>query len=249
MNPLQKSGRVFFTIYAMLVFVVLMLVVLPFVIVASFFGKIRGGNFIYKVCSVWSCTWLFLIGIRYKNIYLSNRPSESTCIFVANHISYMDVPFLVAAIRQPIRVLGKVELSRIPIFGYVYRKATVMVDRSSTENRAKSVKILKSILKRGISIVIFPEGTFNETGKPLSEFYNGAFRIAIETQTPIRPVVFVDTIDRMHYRSIFSLNPGILRAVFLEEVPVSNLTMRDMNSLKQLVFNKMESTLVEWRKL
>lgn len=246
MKLLLKFIQVIYAIYALLLFVALMLIIVPVVIIASFFGKIRGGDFIYRLCYLWGISWCFLIGIRHRNIYRSDKPSRGNCIYVANHISYMDVPILIVAIRDRIRVLGKVELSKIPVFGLVYRNATVMVDRSSTENRAKSVITLKSVLKKGISIVIFPEGTFNETGKPLAQFFSGAFRIAIETQTPIRPVVFLDNLKRLHYSSIFTLTPGVARTIFLEEISVAGLTMDDLDTLKATVFNKMESALVEW---
>ena len=80
-------------------------------------------------------------------------------------------------------------MSKVPVFGFIYRNAIVTVDRSSTGNRAKSVRILKSIIKKGISVLVFPEGTFNMTNQPLKEFYDGAFRVAIETQTPVKPVL------------------------------------------------------------
>ncbi|MEO6915632.1 MAG: lysophospholipid acyltransferase family protein [Chitinophagaceae bacterium] len=249
MKILLKAVRVIYSIYAILMFVGLMLVMIPFVIVFSFFGRIRGGNLIYRACSVWGDCWFFLLGIRHRNIYLSQKPPPGNCIYVINHVSYMDVPALVVSVREPVRVLGKIELSRIPVFGFLYRYATVMVDRSSVENRAKSVKTLKSILKRGISVVIFPEGTFNETGQPLAEFFNGAFRIALETQTPIRPVVFLDTLDRLHYKSIFSLRPGLLRSVFLDEIPVAGLTMKDLDQLKEMVYNNMKTEIVKWKNL
>jgi 1-acyl-sn-glycerol-3-phosphate acyltransferase len=155
----------------------------------------------------------------------------------------MDIPMVVKSIRQPIRILAKSELAKIPVFGFLYRKATVMVDRSSAENRAKSVMRLKAILRREISIVIFPEGTFNMTGDPLKEFYSGAFRIALETNTPIKPVIFPDTVNRLHYDSIFSFTPGICRAIFLEEIPVTGMTLKDADLLRHIVYEKMEDAL------
>jgi 1-acyl-sn-glycerol-3-phosphate acyltransferase len=64
-------------------------------------------------------------------------------------------------------------MGKVPVFGFIYRKATVMVQRGSTEARAKSVMQLTSVLRKNISIVIAPEGTFNLTHKPLKEFYDG----------------------------------------------------------------------------
>lgn len=239
--------RMVYCIYATVLFVILMICVTPFVLAGSFFGKIRGGNFIYEVCGVWADVWYFLIGIRHRNIYEEKHDRSHQYIFVANHISYLDAPEIVKSIKQPVRVLGKVEYSNIPIFGYIYRNAIVTVDRSSPGNRANSVRVLKSVLRRGISIFIFPEGTFNETHQPLKEFYNGAFRIAIETQTPIKPILFLHAYDRMNYESVLSLNPGKSVTVFLKEVPVKGLTMRDLPMLKQQVYDIMEEKLLHYR--
>jgi 1-acyl-sn-glycerol-3-phosphate acyltransferase len=116
----------------------------------------------------------------------------------------------------------------------------VMVDRESETARSRSVQQLKRILAKNISVVIAPEGTFNTTGKPLKEFYNGAFRIAVDMQVPVLPVLFLDAYDRLHYNSVFSLTPGRSRAVFLKEVEPGN----DANLLKEKVYNEMESSLI-----
>ena len=167
-------------------------------------------------------------------------------IFVSNHISYLDAAIIVKAFRQPIRPLGKVEMSKIPVFGFIYKNAIVTVDRSDAESRAESVQILKSVIARGISVLVFPEGTFNMTHRPLKEFYDGAFRVAIETQTPIKPVLFLDAYERMPYESIFSLNPGRCRVVYLDEVPVEGLTMDDMPALKKKLYKLMEEKLIQY---
>ncbi|OQP56731.1 lysophospholipid acyltransferase family protein [Niastella populi] len=239
--------RLIYCIYALGTFVLCMLLVIPPVVIASFFGKVRGGNFIYRLCSCWSDVWFFLIGIRHRNFYEHPHDRSKQYIFVANHISYLDAPVIVKTIRQKVRALGKAEVANVPLFGFIYRNAVVTVDRSSAAHRANSVRILKSVIRRGISIFIFPEGTFNETGKPLKELYDGAFRIAIETQTPIKPILFLDTFHRMHYRSVFSLTPGRCRSVFLKEIPVEGLTGRDVELLKQKVQQAMEQKLKEYK--
>ena len=224
----------------------MMLVIFPLAIVASFFGRINGGNAIYKICMLWGDLWYFLIGIRHKNIYESPLEKDKQYIFVANHISYLDAPMIVKSLRRPMRALGKYEMSKVPVFGFIYRRAVVMVDRRDAEKRAKSVRILKSILRRGISVFIFPEGTFNLTKKPLKSFFDGAFRIAIETQTPIKPLLFLDAYNRMNHESIFSLNPGRSRTIFLETIDVDRYTMADVERLKQDVYALMERRLIEY---
>lgn len=246
MKILLKPLQWIYTVYALLMFVAIMLVVVPFVVAASFFGRIRGGNYIYKVCKVWGYAWYFLIGIRHKNIYEVPQDFNGQYIFVANHISYMDIPPIVVAMNQPVRVLAKYELSKIPVFGFIYKNATVLIDRSDAERRAQSVKEMKDFLRKHISIFIFPEGTFNETGAPLKDFYDGAFRIAIETETPIKPVLFLDTVNRLHYKSIFSLTPGPSRVVFMNEVSAEGMTIEDMPALKQKVYEIMEAGLMRY---
>ena len=222
--------------------------VLPFVLLSLLLGKLRGGNIIYQLCKYWATFWYLLIGIRHKEIYEHPHDRTKQYIFVANHISYMDIPPVVLIAHQPVRILGKYEMVKVPVFGWIYRAAVILVDRRDSDTRSKSVRALRSALKHNISIFIFPEGTFNETPEPLKAFYDGAFRIAIETETPIKPVLLVDTQDRLHYKSIFALTPGICRVVYLEEVSVNGLTMKDIPKLSQQVYSLMENGLKRYRK-
>ena len=247
MKLLLKTLQYIYCCYAFLVFVILMFIVLPFVMFSLLFGKVTGGNLIYQLCRFWATVWYVLIGIRHKEIYEKAHDKSRQYIFVANHISYMDIPPIVLIAHQPVRILGKYEMVKVPVFGWIYRAAVILVDRRNSDTRSRSVRALKSALKHHISIFIFPEGTFNETKKPLKDFFDGAFRIAIETQTPIKPVLLVDTLDRLHYRGIFELTPGINRVVYLEEVPVTGLNMNDIHNLKNRVYNLMEEGLKRYR--
>ncbi len=248
MKYLLRAFQIIYAVYALVLFVIIMLLVLPFVVFGSLLGEIRGGNFIYKVCGIWGYMWYPLTGFWSKNIYEVPHNKAGKYIFVANHISFMDIPPVVMSIKQPIRVLGKYEMVNYPVFGYIYKRAVILVDRRDAERRARSVRHLKEVLAKHISILIFPEGTFNTTGKPLKDFYDGAFRIAIETQTPIKPLLFIDTVDRLHYSSIFRLTPGPNRVVYLKEISVDGLNLNDVTALKKQVHAVMENGLRRYRK-
>jgi 1-acyl-sn-glycerol-3-phosphate acyltransferase len=225
-----------------------MLVVFVLVFFYLLFGKITAGNLVYKTCRIWGAVWYFLIGVRHKEIYEAPHDKSKQYIFVANHSSYMDIPCIVMSIHQPLRVLGKYEMVRYPVFGFIYRAAVILVDRSDGAHRAQSLRALKAAVARGISIFIFPEGTFNQTGKPLKDFYYGAFRTAIETQTPIKPLLFIDNDKRLNQKSIFSLTPGVCRSVFLDEIKVDDIENRqNIQSLKEKVYLKMEEGLRRYR--
>lgn len=252
MKAFFKPIQWLYSIYAFITFVVIMLLLFPFAIMASFFGRIKGGNMMMRICMIWADIWFILIFIWYKKIYEAPHDKSKSYIFVSNHISYLDAAIIPKAYRQPIRPLGKVEMSKVPIFGFIYRNAIVTVDRSSPSNRANSVRVLKSVISKGISVLVFPEGTFNMTTQPLKSFYDGAFRVAIETQTPVKPVLFLDAYRRMPYESLFTMTPGRSRIVYLDEIPVTGYSIADVSLLKDEVFALMERKLVEydagWRK-
>ena len=247
MKYIASSIQWLYSLYGMILFVGIMLILFPFILFAAMFGRITGGNMIYRICMLWGDAWFFLMFIYHRNSYEQRMDTARQYIFVANHISYLDAPIIVKTIRRPIRALGKAEMGKVPIFGFIYKYAVVRVDRSSAENRAKSVRNMKSVIRKGISIFVFPEGTFNMTPGPLKEFYDGAFRVAIETQTPVKPILFLDAYDRMNYKSIFSITPGKCRAIFLDEIPVEGLTHQDVATLKQKVYTLMDAKLREYK--
>lgn len=247
MKLLLKPLQYIYASYAMILFLIILLLVTPFVIIVSLFGKIKGGNAVMKIAHGWADVWLFLLGIYHVRVIEQELKKDQSYVFVSNHNSYMDIPQMLKAIRQPLRILGKAEMGKVPVFGIIYNAAVVPVVRGSAEARARSVMVLKSVLNKNISIYIAPEGTFNMTDQPLISFYDGAFRLAIETQTPIKPMLFLDAVDRMHWRSIFAFTPGKLRTVYLEEVSTEGYTPYDVDALKQKVYDLMERKLIEYK--
>src|SRR5689334_13395038 len=123
MDLLKRIGRFLYTIYALAVFIMLMIPVFIFALLVSPFGAIKGGNLIYKACTIWGDLWFALVAIRHKNIYEQPLRSHVSYIFVANHISYLDTPIIVKTFRQSIRPLAKVEMVKVPLFGFIYKKA------------------------------------------------------------------------------------------------------------------------------
>ncbi|GAC1421935.1 MAG: lysophospholipid acyltransferase family protein [Flavisolibacter sp.] len=244
MGIVQKLLRLLYVVYAFLIFMLLMIPVFLWSVLVLPLGSIKAGNLIYKACIVWADCWCFVVFIRHRNIFLEPLKQGQSYIFVSNHISWLDAAIIPKTFRNPVRPLGMVEMASMPLFGLIYKNVIVTVDRANTDNRAKSVEALKSVLRHGISILVFPEGGFNLTQKALKDFYDGAFRIAIETKTPIKPVLYLDTYRRMHYSSILSFNPGTSRSVFLPEITVVGLTTDNIGHLKNQVFQLMEQALI-----
>lgn len=205
---------------------------------------------IWWVVRIWSVVWLTLIGMRTKVTYMQNdvfSDRNKGHIIVANHQSYIDVALIFRAIPVMCRTLAKVELAKVPLFGYLYKQMTVLVDRSNPASKRKSIMDLKKSIQRGEHVFVFPEGTFNETHQTMIPFYDGAFKIAIETQTNIVPVLFLDTADRFHYKGIWNWSPGINHVIILEEIDISAYTKNDTKLLKHHVFNRMSEAMHQYK--
>ena len=180
-----------------------------------------------------------------KNKHLVNRSKSH--IYVGNHGSYLDAIAVCISIPQYFSALGKVEITKVPIFGLIYRRIVVLIDRSSKESREQSVAVLKKEIADGQSILIFAEGTMNQTERPLADFYDGAFRIAIETQTPIIPFVMINNRKLLPRKDPLKARPGLITTIFLPEVSVIGLTMDDVPVLKRKVYDLMENAILNPR--
>ncbi len=240
---IKKVFHFIYVVYAFLIFFLLMFWVAFFVLIFAFFPESKSGNYIYKTCYYWAQFWFALIGIKHEIIYEKDCEVNEPVVFVANHQSYMDIPVTVHSIKSPFRILAKSEMAKIPVFGFIYKKATIMVDRSDRSKRSQSYIELKEAIHKGLSVLVYPEGTFNETGKPLKPFYDGAFKLAVNTQTDIQPMVILDTLDRLHYSSVFSLKPGRCRTVFLAKISIDGYGKHDHEKIKTIVFDTMEAAI------
>lgn len=239
---IRKIIQPFYTIWALSTFVVSVLLAFPLFALIAIGNNAKARKAIWWIIRNWAKLWLLLIGMPMRRSKM--RPPEGRYVVVANHISYIDAIVIFPAIPGYFRALGKKEFSKIPVVGFIYRQIVLMVDRSSAYSRAKSMRLMWRALKHECSVLIFPEGTFNETGEPLKEFYDGAFRLAINAQTSILPILLPDTVDRWHYSGWWKLWPGKNRVVYMDPVSVDGYTHADIPVLKERVKELMSQELV-----
>lgn len=232
--------RYLYSLYALLVFLVFFLLLLPFIYLFGFLGE-RGQKGIWYLLKGWSYVWFFLLGMRIRRRFEETPNPKNTYIVIANHSSYLDSPFIFRSFPFPVLPLATEGFSRIPVFGFLYRKMTVLVNRKSAESRQQSARRLYQTLSRKKSILIFPEGGIPETEDGgLGTFYNGAFRLALETGIPILPVIFPDTRKRWRPGSFWNWQPGLCRALFLKEIDVNG---HSLSSLKERTHAQMQAAL------
>lgn len=218
-----------------------MILYLPGIILPFLFGE-RYGTISYQFLKLWSWTFSKLNFIRYVITGQENIKKHHSYIYVSNHTSYLDIPGMCLTVPTQIRPLAKKELKKVPVFGWIVSRAAIIVDRSSNESRRKSMDHLKDVLKKGISILIFPEGTQNRSKELLAPFYDGAFRIAVETQQPIMPMV-IHNAGKLMPPTEFVIRPGTIHIEVLPEISTTGLTTQDVPALKEKVMALMITKL------
>jgi 1-acyl-sn-glycerol-3-phosphate acyltransferase len=240
---IRSISGTLYVIWVFLVFTISMIILLPGMVLPFFFGE-KAGRVGYAFIWIWS--WIFsqLTFIRYEFYGRENFRKGNSYIYVSNHTSFLDLPGIRMIIPGQFRPLAKKELKKIPIFGWIARAATIIVDRSSPESRKKSIDRLKRALKQGISILIFAEGTQNRTKEILQPFHDGAFRIAVDTQQPVLPMVVIGAGKLMPPGTI-RLKPGKIRIYVGEEIPTAGLGVKDVSELKQRTFEAMKQMIVK----
>jgi 1-acyl-sn-glycerol-3-phosphate acyltransferase len=219
-----------------------MIILLPGIVLPFFFGM-KAGRVGYFFLYLWS--WIFsqLTFIRYKFYGTENFRKGQSYIYVSNHTSFLDIPGIRMIIPGQFRPLAKKELKKIPVFGWIAQAATIIVDRSSPESRKKSIDRLKAALKAGISILIFVEGTQNRSKEILQPFHDGAFRIAVDTQEPILPMVVVGAGPLMRPGTI-DVKPGLIKIFVGPETPTTGLTTKEIPELKARIFEQMRQMIL-----
>jgi 1-acyl-sn-glycerol-3-phosphate acyltransferase len=216
-----------------------MILFLPGLTLPFFFGL---GSVGYFFLYIWS--WIFskLTFIRYEFYGREKIDRTKAYIYISNHTSFLDLPGIRMLIPGQFRPLAKKELLKIPIFGWIARSATVIVDRSSSTSRKRSMDTLKNILADGMSILIFVEGTQNRTKDLLQPFHDGAFRIAVDTQQPLLPMVVAGAGKLMPPGTI-DLRPGLIRIYVGDEIVTEGSTPGDIAALKESALSQMTAML------
>lgn len=244
MKIIFKIIQPFYSVWSLLVFFLFVLVSLFIAPVIIFGGGRNYIRLLMRYYRFWSNVWFTLSFMKqdFKG-YENFNPSKSYVVS-GTHSSTLDLFACGSSINLAYKTLAKVETGKIPVIGYLFRIACLFVDRSSPESRKKSIDEMIKTLRKGTSILIMPEGTRNRTGKPLKEFHDGAFRIAIETQTPLLPMVVLNCRKLMPLDTIL-ITPGTIGVRFLKPIETKGLTEKDIPDLKEKVYRIQEEVILK----
>jgi len=209
------------------------LVLFPFILFTILSEKTY--SLFFKIARLWARVILIGMGFRYSIKGTENFEEGKSYMLVANHTSMTDIMMMLLAVKNhPFVFVGKKELVNIPIFGFIYKRVCILVDRENSKSRFAVFERAQKRIQQGLSICIFPEGGVPDESILLDEFKDGAFRIAIEHQLTIVPITFYDNKKRFSY-TFFSGSPGKMRAKIHPPIETIGKTMDDKLHIKQQV--------------
>lgn len=232
---------VLWRIWFYIIMAIPILIMFPFLIISILSEKWYPQFFI--MARIWARFILFGMGFPYKIKRRQILEKGKSYMLVANHTSMVDIMFMLILTKNPFVFVGKKELSKIPLFGFFYKRTCILVDRNNSKSRTDVFNRAQQRLNQGLSICIFPEGGVpDDESILLDSFKDGAFRLAIEHQIPIVPIIFPDNKKRFSY-SFFSGCPGLIRAKVLPFIETTGKTEKNRKEIKEqtrkLIYNEL----------
>ena len=169
-------GRVF-AFWAALIFVPTLLIAVIPIWLTNFMKEPGGTEVFRKISKAWMTFFLYVIGCPLKIKGRNNFTKGETYVVVCNHNSFMDIPLTTPFIPGANKTIAKAELAKLPLFGTIYKRGSILVDRKSDKSRKESFVKMKDVLAQGLHMCTYPEGTRNKSNEPLRSFHDGAFRL------------------------------------------------------------------------
>lgn len=230
MKLLKQIFAAFYRVWFYIIIAVATISLFPFLLVSIL--KYSWYPFFFKVARTWSAIIIYGIGcypiVKREVKYQKGK----SYMFVANHTSMLDIMLMFYSTKNPFVFVGKKELGKIPLFGYIYKRTCILVDRGNAKSRVEAFRRAEIRLNEGLSVCIFPEGGVpNDLNILLDEFKDGAFRLAIEHHIPIAPMTFHDTKKRFPY-SFFIGGPGKMRVKVHKLISTEDFTLENRRELK-----------------
>lgn len=232
-------------IWALLVFASTMFIYMWFYILCAFLPEPNKTKWHRRMSQLWMGTFMFLSGIRFSVKGKKEFDGLENAIVVCNHNSMLDIPVSFPFLPRANKTIAKKSLSYVPIFGWIYSFGTVLVDRNDSKSRQESYEKMKYVLNHGLDMLIYPEGTRNKTSAPLKSFYDGAFKLSIDTQKPIVPVILLNTKKMLPAKPSMYFKPGKIEMHILPAVYPQG---HSINSLKDAIYDIMAAYYLEHSK-
>lgn len=201
----------------------------------------RYTHWVYKA---WGKFFFFISFIPVRNIWFFKPLPNQNYIYVANHSSLLDIALMITAVPNFSTFVGKSSVGKVPLFGYKFKKLHIPVDRSETKSRILTYERMKKALKDGKNLLIYPEGgIFSENPPLMIPFKEGAFKAAIETQTPLVPVSILGSWRVLPDKSPVRFHRHRCTLLFHEPIDTKNKTLDEVEAFKMQVFQIIDADI------
>ncbi len=205
------------------------------VMVMNWRGKEKeAADFINYQARLWAQRMIRITGSKVNISGLENIPKDRGVVFIANHQSYMDIPVMIGYIDKPMGFIAKVELLKVPILSmWIKYLGGVFIVRNNPKESLKAINKGAELIKKGKSMVIFPEGTRSEDGK-LGAFKPGSLKLAVKSGAPIVPVAIKGTVNILSKKK-FAIKPSEVEAHVLPPIMQDEDVKKDTNVLMEKI--------------
>jgi len=188
------------------------------------------GRLQHRCARFWARCLLAVCGVRVRVHGAEHIPPGSTCVWTANHQSYLDIPVVFARLPADFRIMAKASLFHFPFLGWHLRRSGHMpVERANPARAARSLLAAAAHVRRGTPVFIFPEGGRSPDGQ-LREFKTGAFLLAIKAEAPVVPVTIHGTFAALPMHS-WNVRPGLVDLVLHPPIPTAGMTSHSSDAL------------------
>ncbi len=200
-------------------------------------GKI---DFLYRIAMWGAWNGVRLGGVKVETVGLDRLDPKGTYVFMCNHVSNLDPPIVVPLIPRRTSVLVKKELFRVPLLGRAMRMGEfVAVDRTNREAAIASIRAGAGVIRKGLNMTVFPEGTRSRDGR-LLPFKKGPFYLAMEAGAPVVPMTILGTFESLPKKR-FAIRKGTATVVF--HPPLDPRAFADKDALLETVRAQIASAL------
>jgi len=198
-------------------------------------GDEKADDYAYHFVKNWASARMKDTGCRI-NVHNPENLPEGTVVFISNHLSNLDFGVLLSKIDKPFGFIAKVELEKIPLLRqWMETINCLFIDRSDMKQQVKTIISGINLIKKGKSMLIFPEGTRSRDGKML-DFKAGSFKLATKTNVPIVPLTIMGTSYVLEDNN-FKLRPADIDLYIHEPVYPDKLTKEERDNLHTYVRN------------
>jgi 1-acyl-sn-glycerol-3-phosphate acyltransferase len=199
----------------------------------------------FSLMRFWAHLLIWPMGIFYQTEYRYKPARGRKYIFVSNHTSYLDIIISYCVLDDYFIYMGKQELRKVPLFNVFFKDMNILVDRKSRIGSHKAYKRAEEELRKGHSLILYPEGTISKESPRMRPFKSGAFRLAIESGVPIVPITFVDNWKRLQDKPFLQgrSGPGRVHIIIHPPIPTAGRSMSEVSSLSDEVKAVIESGL------